>query len=107
MVILLLPVRKPTAFVAARFAEPLKGASLIGNGAMALLKIEGVGNDFALDPGIGSCGKNGQWVPVGVGQPSMLISSLTVGGDCVWLEAIWATAGQAETRLKLWRVARL
>ena len=63
-----------------KVAEPLKGASLIGNGAKALLKIEGVGNDFALDPGIGSCGKNGQWVPVGVGQPSMLISSLTVGG---------------------------
>ena len=63
-----------------KVAEPLKGASLIGNGAKALLKIDGVGNDFALDPGIGSCGKNGQWVPVGVGQPSMLISSLTVGG---------------------------
>ena len=63
-----------------KVAEPLKGASLIGNGAKALLQIDGVGDDFALDPGIGSCGKNGQWVPVGVGQPSLLLSSLTVGG---------------------------
>jgi TldD protein len=58
----------------------LKGATLIGDGATALLGIRGIGNDLALDPGIGNCGKAGQWVPVGVGQPSLLIGGLTVGG---------------------------
>ncbi|PRY95610.1 TldD protein [Hasllibacter halocynthiae] len=59
---------------------PVKGATLIGDGATALTKIRGIGNDMALDPGIGNCGKAGQWVPVGVGQPSLLMGGLTVGG---------------------------
>jgi len=59
---------------------PLKGATLIGDGATALKGIQGIGNDLALDPGIGNCGKQGQWVPVGVGQPSLMITGLTVGG---------------------------
>ncbi|MFZ3582712.1 metalloprotease TldD [Loktanella sp. DJP18] len=60
---------------------PIKGATLIGDGATALKQIRGIGNDLALDPGIGNCGKAGQWVPVGVGQPSLLIGGLTVGGS--------------------------
>ena len=60
---------------------PVKGATLIGDGATALQRIRGIGNDMALDPGIGNCGKAGQWVPVGVGQPSMMIGGLTVGGS--------------------------
>jgi len=60
---------------------PLKGATLIGDGATALKHIRGLGNDMALDPGMGTCGKAGQWVPVGVGQPSVLIGGLTVGGS--------------------------
>ncbi len=63
-----------------RIGAPVKGATLIGDGATALRKIRGIGNDLALDPGIGNCGKAGQWVPVGVGQPSLLIGGLTVGG---------------------------
>ncbi|SLN50508.1 TldD/PmbA family protein [Roseisalinus antarcticus] len=63
-----------------KVGAPVKGATLIGDGATALQKIRGIGNDMALDPGIGNCGKNGQWVPVGVGQPSLLIGGLTVGG---------------------------
>ncbi|EAR49630.1 probable modulator of DNA gyrase [Oceanicola granulosus HTCC2516] len=63
-----------------KVGAPVKGATLIGDGATALQKIRGIGNDLALDPGIGNCGKNGQWVPVGVGQPSLLIGGLTVGG---------------------------
>ena len=59
---------------------PVKGATLIGDGATALKHIRGIGNDLALDPGIGNCGKAGQWVPVGVGQPSLMIGGLTVGG---------------------------
>jgi TldD protein len=58
----------------------IKGATLIGDGATALKQIRAIGNDMALDPGIGNCGKAGQWVPVGVGQPSLLIGGLTVGG---------------------------
>jgi TldD protein len=60
---------------------PIKGATLIGDGATALTKIRGIGNDAALDPGIGTCGKAGQWVPVGVGQPTLMIGGLTVGGS--------------------------
>ena len=60
--------------------EPVKGATLIGDGATALKNIRAVGNDLALDPGIGNCGKAGQWVPVGVGQPTLLIGGLTIGG---------------------------
>ena len=60
---------------------PVKGATLIGDGPNALTRIRGLANDMALDPGLGNCGKAGQWVPVGVGQPSVLIGGLTVGGS--------------------------
>ncbi|MDO9637928.1 MAG: metalloprotease TldD [Pseudotabrizicola sp.] len=60
---------------------PVKGATLIGDGATALKQIRAIGNDLALDPGIGNCGKAGQWVPVGVGQPTLMIGGLTVGGS--------------------------
>jgi TldD protein len=60
---------------------PVKGATLIGDGPQALTRIRALGNDMALDPGMGNCGKAGQWVPVGVGQPSVLIGGLTVGGS--------------------------
>ena len=63
-----------------RITMPVKGATLIGSGADALMRISMVGNDMALDPGIGTCGKQGQGVPVGVGQPSLRIDKLTVGG---------------------------
>ncbi|GGD48606.1 metalloprotease TldD [Croceicoccus pelagius] len=59
---------------------PIKGATLIGDGPTALTKIVGIGNDFALDEGIGTCGKGGQSVPAGVGQPTLLIEGLTIGG---------------------------
>jgi len=58
----------------------VKGATLIGNGPDVLTKVSMIGNDMALDPGIGTCGKEGQGVPVGVGQPTLLIDGLTVGG---------------------------
>lgn len=61
-------------------AEPVKGATLIGNGPDVLTRVSMVGNDLALDPGIGTCGKGGQSVPVGVGQPSLRVDALTVGG---------------------------
>ena len=60
---------------------PVKGATLIGDGATALKHIRAIGNDMALDPGMGNCGKAGQWVPVGVGQPTLMIGGLTVGGS--------------------------
>ncbi len=60
---------------------PVKGATLIGDGPTAMKNIQAVGNDLSLDPGIGTCGKGGQWVPVGVGQPTVFISGLTVGGS--------------------------
>ena len=63
-----------------KVTAPVKGATLIGNGPDALLKIDMIGNDPALDDGIGTCGKSGQGVPVGVGQPTIRISGLTVGG---------------------------
>jgi TldD protein len=63
-----------------RVTAPVKGATLIGNGPDALTKVSMVGNDMALDPGIGTCGKDGQGVPVGVGQPTLRIDALTVGG---------------------------
>jgi len=63
-----------------RITAPVKGATLIGSGADALTRISMVGNDMALDPGVGTCGKNGQGVPVGVGQPTLRIDRLTVGG---------------------------
>jgi TldD protein len=64
-----------------RVGAPVKGATLIGDGATALKHVRAIGNDMALDPGIGNCGKNGQWVPVGVGQPTLMIGGLTVGGS--------------------------
>jgi len=63
-----------------RIGAPVKGATLIGNGPDALTKVEMIGNDMALDPGIGTCGKNGQGVPVGVGQPTLKLAGLTIGG---------------------------
>ncbi|WP_420431283.1 metalloprotease TldD [Hyphobacterium sp.] len=63
-----------------KIADPVKGATLIGDGPTALTRISMIGNDFAMDPGIGVCGKAGQGVPVGVGQPSLKIAGLTVGG---------------------------
>ena len=63
-----------------KVTSPVKGATLIGNGPDALTKVDMVGNDMALDPGIGTCGKNGQGVPVGVGQPTLKLTGLTVGG---------------------------
>ena len=63
-----------------RLTAPLKGATLIGNGPEALTRVSMVGNDMRLDSGIGVCGKDGQSVPVGVGQPTLKIDELTVGG---------------------------
>ena len=60
--------------------RPVKGATLIGDGPTSLRNVRLIGNDMAMDPGIGTCGKNGQGVPVGVGQPTLLIDGLTVGG---------------------------
>ena len=59
---------------------PVKGATLIGNGPDALTRVSMIGNDMELDPGVGTCGKDGQGVPVGVGQPTMRLDGLTVGG---------------------------
>jgi TldD protein len=63
-----------------KIAEPVKGATLIGDGPTVLTKVSGIGNDLALDDGIGICGKAGQSIPAGVGQPTLLIDGLTVGG---------------------------
>ena len=63
-----------------KLGAPVKGATLIGNGPDVLTRVSMVGNDLALDSGIGTCGKDGQSVPVGVGQPTMRIDGLTVGG---------------------------
>jgi len=63
-----------------RITAPLKGATLIGNGPDCLTKVRAVGTDLQLDHGVGTCGKEGQWVPVGVGQPTILIEGLTIGG---------------------------
>jgi len=63
-----------------KIGAPVKGATLIGDGPTALTRITMIGDDFCYDPGIGVCGKSGQGVPVGVGQPSMKLTGLTVGG---------------------------
>lgn len=63
-----------------RIGAPVKGATLIGNGADAMTRISMIGNDMELDPGIGTCGKAGQGVPVGVGQPTIRLDRITVGG---------------------------
>ncbi len=64
-----------------KVGAPVKGATLIGDGPTALRKIRAIGNDMSLDPGVGNCGKAGQWVPVCVGQPTLLMGGLTVGGS--------------------------
>ncbi len=63
-----------------KIGAPVKGATLIGNGPDVLTRVSMIGNDMKLDPGIGTCGKGGQGVPVGVGQPTLLVNGLTVGG---------------------------
>lgn len=63
-----------------RITQPIKGATLIGNGPDVLTRVSMIGNDLELDPGVGTCGKEGQSVPVGVGQPTLKIDELTVGG---------------------------
>jgi TldD protein len=63
-----------------RITAPVKGATLVGNGPDVLTRVSMVGNDLMLDEGIGSCGKDGQTVPVGVGQPTLRVDALTVGG---------------------------
>jgi TldD protein len=66
-----------------KLGAPVKGATLIGNGPDVLTRVRMVGDDLQLDPGIGTCGKEGQGVPVGVGQPTLLIENLTVGGTAL------------------------
>jgi TldD protein len=66
-----------------RIGRPVKGATLIGNGPDVLTRVSLVGNDLALDSGVGTCGKDGQSVPVGVGQPTLRVDGLTVGGTSV------------------------
>jgi len=63
-----------------KVTRPVKGATLIGNGPDVLTKVSMLGNDLQLDSGIGTCGKDGQSVPVGVGQPTLKVDILTVGG---------------------------
>jgi len=63
-----------------RLGAPIKGATLIGDGPSVLTRVIGIGNDMALDEGVGVCGKGGQSVPAGVGQPTLLVEGLTVGG---------------------------
>jgi TldD protein len=63
-----------------KITYPVKGATLIGNGPDVLTRVSMIGNDMNLDPGVGTCGKEGQSVPVGVGQPTLRIDGLTVGG---------------------------
>jgi TldD protein len=63
-----------------KIGRPVKGASLVGSGFETLKKISLIGNDLKLDNGIGTCGKNGQSLPVGVGQPTMRLDAMTVGG---------------------------
>jgi TldD protein len=63
-----------------KISYPVKGATLIGNGPDVLTRVSMIGNDMSLDPGVGTCGKEGQSVPVGVGQPTLRIDGLTVGG---------------------------
>lgn len=63
-----------------KITTPVKGATLIGNGPDAMRAVSMLGNDLELDSGVGMCGKGGQTVPVGVGQPTLKIDQLTVGG---------------------------
>jgi TldD protein len=66
-----------------KITAPVKGATLIGDGPSALTRVEMIGDDFCFDPGVGVCGKAGQGVPVGVGQPSLKLTGLTVGGTSI------------------------
>jgi TldD protein len=66
-----------------KITNPVKGATLIGNGPEAMNKISMIGNDMKLDDGVGTCGKDGQGVPVGVGQPTLKMNGITVGGTAV------------------------
>ena len=66
-----------------RITTPVKGATLIGNGPDVLQRVSMIGDDMSLDPGVGTCGKEGQSVPVGVGQPTLRIDGLTVGGSSI------------------------
>ncbi|MEE2995509.1 MAG: metalloprotease TldD [Pseudomonadota bacterium] len=63
-----------------KIGAPVKGATIIGNGPDVLTRVKLVGNDMQLDPGVGTCGKDGQGVPVGVGQPTLMVENLTIGG---------------------------
>ncbi|OZA11095.1 MAG: metalloprotease TldD, partial [Hydrogenophilales bacterium 17-62-8] len=63
-----------------KITYPVKGATLIGNGPEVLTRVSMIGNDMEMDSGVGTCGKEGQSVPVGVGQPTLRIDGLTVGG---------------------------
>src|SRR5204863_9949308 len=63
-----------------KVTRPVKGATLIGNGPDVLTRVSMIGNDLALDRGVGVCGKDGQSIPVGVGQPTLKIDAMTVGG---------------------------
>ena len=63
-----------------RITRPVKGATLIGNGPEVMTRVSMIGNDLKLDDGVGTCGKEGQEVPVGVGQPTLRVDALTVGG---------------------------
>ncbi len=64
-----------------KLGATVKGATIIGNGPAIMPLVSMVGNNFSLDPGVGTCGKNGQWVPVGVGQPTLKVDALNVGGE--------------------------
>jgi TldD protein len=64
-----------------KITRPIKGASIVGNGPDILKKVSMVGNDSSLDTGVGTCGKDGQSVPVGVGQPTLKIDEILVGGS--------------------------
>jgi TldD protein len=63
-----------------KVTAPVKGATLIGNGPDVMTRIKMIGNDLKLDSGVGTCGKEGQSIPVGVGQPTLRVDALTVGG---------------------------
>ena len=63
-----------------RISHPVKGATIIGNGPDILKQVSMIGNDLSLDSGVGTCGKDGQSVPVGVGQPTLKIDNIVVGG---------------------------
>ena len=63
-----------------RLGPAVRGANLVGDSFRVLADVDAVASDFALDPGLGNCGKSGQWVPVGVGQPTLRVRELLVGG---------------------------